>query len=72
MKMLVNCFRRSIYAQETQVSKIKRDFSDALCSEMEAASVGHTCYKFGIPFIITRSLSDVMVMVNLLCNLMNI
>ena len=21
--------------------------------------IGHTCYKFGVPFIITRSLSDV-------------
>lgn len=44
---------------ETQVSKIKKDFADALCSEMEAASVAHTCYKFNVPFIITRSLSDV-------------
>ena len=46
-------------SQENQVSKIKNDFPEALCSEMEAASVGHTCYKYNIPFIITRSLSDV-------------
>ena len=46
-------------SQENQVSKIKNDFPKALCSEMEAASVGHTCYKYNIPFIITRSLSDV-------------
>lgn len=46
-------------SQEGQVSKIKKDFPEALCSEMEAASVGHTCYKFHTPFIITRSLSDV-------------
>ena len=46
-------------AQEGQVSKIKKDFPNALCSEMEASAVGHTCYKFGVPFIITRSLSDV-------------
>ena len=26
---------------------------------MEASAIGHTCYKFGVPFIITRSLSDV-------------
>ena len=45
-------------AQEGQVSKIKKDFPNALCSEMEFI-VGHTCYKFGVPFIITRSLSDV-------------
>ena len=46
-------------AQEGQVSKIKKDFPNALCSEMEASAIGHTCYKFGVPFIITRSLSDV-------------
>lgn len=46
-------------SREEQVSKIKKDFPMALCSEMEAASVGHTCYKFKVPFIITRSLSDV-------------
>ena len=39
--------------------RIKKDFPNALCSEMEASAVGHTCYKFGVPFIITRSLSDV-------------
>ena len=43
-------------AQEGQVSKIKKDFPNALCSEMEASAIGHTCYKFGVPFIITRSL----------------
>ena len=46
-------------AQEGQVSKIKKNFPNALCSEMEASAIGHTCYKFGVPFIITRSLSDV-------------
>ena len=34
-------------------------FPNALCSDMEASAIGHTCYKFGVPFIITRSLSDV-------------
>ena len=41
------------------MAKINNVFTVALCSEMEAASVGHTCYKYNIPFIITRSLSDV-------------
>ena len=41
------------------VENIKKDFPNALCSEMEASAIGHTCYKFGVPFIITRSLSDV-------------
>lgn len=46
-------------SQEEQVHKIKDVFPDALCSEMEAAAIGHVCYKFKTPFIITRSLSDV-------------
>ena len=44
---------------EVVYENIKKDFPNALCSEMEASAVGHTCYKFGVPFIITRSLSDV-------------
>lgn len=46
-------------AKEAQVDTIKKNFSDAKCAEMEAAAVGQTCYKFNVPFIITRSLSDV-------------
>lgn len=46
-------------ASDKQVTYIKEHFKDALCAEMEAATVGHTCYKFNIPFIVTRSLSDV-------------
>lgn len=44
---------------QQQVDIIKNHFPDALCSEMEAAAVGHVCYQFHTPFIITRSLSDV-------------
>ena len=46
-------------ATETVANKIKEHFSDAKCAEMEAAAIGQTCYKFGVDFIITRSLSDV-------------
>lgn len=46
-------------ASDKQVTFIKEHFPEAMCAEMEAASIGHTCYKFNIPFIITRSLSDV-------------
>ena len=37
----------------------KNNFPDAKCTEMEAAAIAQTCYKFGTSFIITRSLSDV-------------
>ena len=48
-----------IPADENLVNKAKDILPNALCSEMEASAIGHTCYKFGVPFIITRSLSDV-------------
>lgn len=46
-------------ASPEATTRIKNNFTDAKCAEMEAAAVGQTCYKFGVSFIITRSLSDV-------------
>lgn len=46
-------------SSKKQVDLIKKNFPEAMCAEMEAAAVGHVCYKFKIPFIITRSLSDI-------------
>ncbi len=34
-------------------------FEDCLCCEMESATVGQICHKVGIPFVIIRSISDV-------------
>lgn len=45
--------------QSSQVEKIKKDFPDAMCAEMEAASIAQVCYIYQKKFIITRSLSDV-------------
>jgi adenosylhomocysteine nucleosidase len=45
--------------REDQVSMIKQNFPEAMCAEMEAASIAQTCYVFKKRFIITRSLSDV-------------
>ncbi len=42
-----------------QVTNIKNNFPDAICAEMEAASIAQVCYVFHKRFIITRSLSDV-------------
>jgi adenosylhomocysteine nucleosidase len=42
-----------------QVDKILTHFAEAMCAEMEAASIGQTCYLFQVPFIITRGLSDI-------------
>lgn len=46
-------------SQDNQVSLIRKNFPEAMCSEMEAASIAQVCYTFGKKFIITRSLSDV-------------
>lgn len=44
---------------ETQVSSIKKNFPDAICVEMEAASIAQVCHVYNKKFIITRSLSDI-------------
>lgn len=46
-------------SQQHQVDKIKKDFPEAICAEMEAASIAQVCYVYHQKFIITRSLSDV-------------
>jgi len=40
-----------------QREKIIAD-TDALCAEMEGASIAHTAYRNGIPFVIIRAISD--------------
>lgn len=46
-------------SSQEQVKPILESYPDALCCEMEATAIGHVCYKFKTPFIITRSLSDI-------------
>ena len=46
-------------ARKDQVDAIKEHFPDALCSEMEAATVAQVCTVFNKPFIIARGLSDI-------------
>lgn len=48
-----------IFCKETWMSeKINTKFN-ALCVEMEGASIAQTCYLSNIPFIVIRSISDV-------------
>ena len=46
-------------AQKTQVENIKQHFPQAQCAEMEAAAIAQVCTIYDVPFIITRSLSDI-------------
>lgn len=74
-KYLINLFKNSktddvitkegviasgdIFLTDTKMAeKIKEKFN-ALCVEMEGASIAQTCYLSGIPFIVIRSISDV-------------
>ncbi|MBO6047254.1 MAG: 5'-methylthioadenosine/adenosylhomocysteine nucleosidase [Erysipelotrichaceae bacterium] len=45
--------------RQDQVDVINSHYPDALCSDMEAASIAQTCTVFKVPFIITRGLSDI-------------
>lgn len=45
-------------ATKEQRDRIHKNFPDALCTEMEGASIGHVCYQNGVPFCIIRSISD--------------
>ena len=45
--------------KQEQVETILTHFKDAMCAEMEAASIAQVCHVFDKKFIILRSLSDV-------------
>lgn len=48
-----------IFCTDPQMAaKIKTKF-DALCVEMEGASIAQVCFLSGIPFIVVRSISDI-------------
>lgn len=47
-----------VYNKET-VNKINQLYTDIFAIEMEAAAIGHTASIYGIPFIVYRSISDV-------------
>ena len=46
-------------AKKEQFENIINNFPEALCVDMEAASIAQVAYQFKIPYIIIRSLSDV-------------
>ncbi len=50
-----DCF---IYLEE-QLDRLKKEYPEALCAEMEGASIAKVCDHYKIPFIIIRSLSDI-------------
>jgi len=49
----------SFIANLEQVTQIKKRFPEAVAVEMEAAAIAQVCTNFGIPFVVTRALSDI-------------
>ncbi len=47
-----------VISKEEQKHTLKEKIPDALCVEMEGASVGQVCYEYGIPFVVIRTISD--------------
>ncbi|MEP0071149.1 MAG: 5'-methylthioadenosine/S-adenosylhomocysteine nucleosidase [Marinomonas sp.] len=42
-----------------RVEKVREIFPSLVAVEMEAAAVAQVCYKFEVPFVVVRSLSDI-------------
>lgn len=53
-----DCFQTDRVYLDSLKNKYFNDL-DILAVDMESTSIAHTCYKFKIPFIIIRSISDV-------------
>lgn len=42
-----------------RVAKARADFPTMAAVEMEAAAIAQACHQFRVPFVVTRSLSDI-------------
>ncbi len=49
----------SFISREDQIQKIQSEFPQVAAAEMEAAAIAQACHLFQTPFLIIRSISDV-------------
>ncbi|MBS0636555.1 MAG: 5'-methylthioadenosine/adenosylhomocysteine nucleosidase [Verrucomicrobia bacterium] len=47
-----------VICKESQKLELKMRLPDALCVEMEGASVGQVCHEYEIPYVVIRTISD--------------
>lgn len=47
-----------VISQDEQKQRLKESLPEALCVEMEGASVAQVCYEYGVPFVVIRTISD--------------
>ena len=49
-----------VFVQDRVLAKrIREQFPEALAVDMESAAIAQSCYRLGLPFIIIRSISDI-------------
>ncbi|WP_158737508.1 5'-methylthioadenosine/S-adenosylhomocysteine nucleosidase [Alteribacillus sp. YIM 98480] len=49
----------SFMSDDSRVAFLKNTFVEPQCAEMEAGAIAQVCYRFNVPFVIIRSLSDI-------------
>jgi adenosylhomocysteine nucleosidase len=49
----------SFMSDPARVESVRSIFPSLVAVEMEAAAVAQVCFKFGVPFVVVRSLSDI-------------
>ncbi len=53
------CTGDQFMCDPVRIAKARHDFPTMAAVEMEGAAIAQVCHQFGIPFVVTRSLSDI-------------
>lgn len=53
------CTGDQFMCDPARITKARADFPTMAAVEMEGAAIAQVCHQFGVPFVITRSLSDI-------------
>lgn len=48
----------SFIHNDAQIAEIRKNFPDIAAVEMEGSAIAQTCYLFSVPFVVIRSISD--------------